>query len=57
LALAAFELRPVVGVQYYLTPSLSLQFAPGLVLSPPPNDFFAESIVRFELAVGASLRL
>jgi len=56
-ALAAFELRPAVGVEYYLSPSLSLQASPGLVISPPPNDFFAESIVRFELAFGASLRL
>ena len=52
-ALAAFELRPAVGLTYALADTLSFHIAPGFVWNPSPSERFQHaSLTRFELALG-----
>jgi hypothetical protein len=52
-ALAAFELRPAVGVMYVLGGTLSLQVTPAFSWIPSPSERFAHaSVTRVELTFG-----
>jgi hypothetical protein len=52
-ALAAFELRPAVGLSYALTDALSCVVAPAFVWNPSPSERFQHaSLTRVELALG-----
>jgi hypothetical protein len=52
-ALAAFELRPAVGLTYALTDALSCVVAPAFVWNPSPSERFQHaSLTRVELALG-----
>lgn len=52
-ALAAFELRPAIGLTYALADTLSLYIAPAFVWNPSPSERFQHaSMTRVELALG-----
>jgi hypothetical protein len=55
-SLGAFELRPALGLEYRILPLFAVFVAPALVYSPTPSHFVSASLLRFDLAVGASLR-
>jgi hypothetical protein len=56
--LAAFELRPSLGLEYRVVPRVAIFVAPELVYSPAPDPAFLEgTLLRFAVSLGAAVRL
>jgi hypothetical protein len=57
-ALAAFELRPALGLEYRPHPRLALFLVPEVVYSPSPDTAFLDGVLlRFAVNLGAAVRL
>jgi Tetratricopeptide repeat len=55
---AAFELRPGVGIEYRVVPRFGIYLSPAMIYSPITNKKFTDSsMVRVDVSLGATLRL
>jgi hypothetical protein len=55
--MAAFELRPAVGVEYRVGSRLGIFLMPALIYSPSPGALATSTLLRFDVSLGASVRL
>ena len=54
---AGLEVRPAIGVEYRINSRLGLFVSPALIYTPSPDKAFAGSLMRFDVSLGAEVRI